>query len=74
MEFAIPGFIKRYCTPNALTTLTEYLIDYASPETRRAGEELIRAELGKLENEPVKEEIEKRLRRIIDTEDRDLYF
>jgi 2-iminoacetate synthase len=74
MEFAIPGFIKRYCTPNALTTLTEYLIDYASPETRRTGEELIRTELAKLENEPVKDEIEKRLRRIIDTEDRDLYF
>ena len=34
MEFAIPGFIKRFCTPNALTTLMEYLVDYASPETR----------------------------------------
>jgi 2-iminoacetate synthase len=41
MEFAIPGFIKRYCTPNALTTLTEYLADYASDETRKAGEDLI---------------------------------
>jgi 2-iminoacetate synthase len=74
MEFAIPGFIKRYCTPNALTTLTEYLVDYASPETRRAGEELIQKELAKLENEPLKAEIEKRLRRIKETEDRDLYF
>jgi 2-iminoacetate synthase len=74
MEFAIPGFIKRYCTPNALTTLTEYLVDYASPETRRAGEELIRIELDKIENEPIKEEIEKRLSRIVETEDRDLYF
>jgi 2-iminoacetate synthase len=74
MEFAIPGFIKRYCTPNALTTLTEYLTDYASPETRRAGEALIASELARIENEPIKEEIEKRLRRIIETEDRDLYF
>ena len=38
MEFAMPGFIKRYCTPNALTTLTEYLVDYASPETLEAGQ------------------------------------
>jgi 2-iminoacetate synthase len=74
MEFAIPGFIKRYCTPNALTTLTEYLVDYASPETRRAGEELVKIELDKLEQNPLKAEIEKRLDRIRQTEDRDLYF
>lgn len=34
---AIPGFIERFCTPNALVTLTEYLQDYASPPTREAG-------------------------------------
>ena len=38
MEFAIPGFIQNLCTPNALSTLMEYLVDYASPETRTAGE------------------------------------
>ena len=37
MEFAIPGFIQNLCTPNALTTLTEYLVDYAGEETRAAG-------------------------------------
>ena len=37
MEFAIPGFIERLCTPNALTTLQEYLVDYASPATRALG-------------------------------------
>ncbi len=30
MEFAIPGFIQNLCTPNALTTLMEYLVDYGS--------------------------------------------
>ena len=40
MEFAIPGFIQRFCTANALSTLMEYLVDYASPETRAAGEKL----------------------------------
>jgi 2-iminoacetate synthase len=74
MEFAIPGFIKRYCTPNALTTLTEYLVDYATPETRAAGEALIRAEVAGLEDSPLKAELEKRLDRIKKTEDRDLYF
>ncbi len=74
MEFAIPGFIKRYCTPNALTTLTEYLVDYASPETRKAGEKRIQEELNKLEDGPMKEELKKRLERIKQTDDRDLYF
>jgi 2-iminoacetate synthase len=74
MEFAIPGFIKRYCTPNALTTLTEYLTDYASPETRGAGTALIQKELAKLEEGPLKKELEERLRRIAETDDRDLYF
>jgi 2-iminoacetate synthase len=74
MEFAIPGFIKRYCTPNALTTLTEYLVDYASPETRSAGKELIGKELAKLQSGPLKTEIENRLRQIEETDKRDLYF
>ena len=26
-----PGFIKRYCTPNAILTLSEYIVDYATP-------------------------------------------
>ncbi len=74
MEFAIPGFIKRFCTPNALSTLVEYLTDYASPETRAAGETLIRAELAELEEGPLKTELIERLDRIRKTDDRDLYF
>jgi 2-iminoacetate synthase len=74
MEFAIPGFIKRYCTPNALTTLTEYLVDYALPETRAVGEALIQAELAKLEEGPMKAELQTRLNQIKQTDNRDLYF
>jgi 2-iminoacetate synthase len=37
MEFSVPGFIKRYCTPNAILTLSEYIIDYASPELAEKG-------------------------------------
>jgi 2-iminoacetate synthase len=74
MEFAIPGFIKRFCTPNALSTLQEYLVDYATPETRAAGERQIVAELEKLEDSPLKRELLDRLRRIRETDARDLYF
>ena len=74
MEFAIPGFIQNFCTPNALTTLMEYLVDYASPETREAGKSAIARELAKLDDTPQKREIEKRLKRIETTDDRDLYF
>ena len=74
MEFAIPGFIQRLCTPNALTTLEEYLVDYASPETRTAGEEAIRHELDTLPDGNRKQEIIHRLDRIANTDDRDLYF
>jgi 2-iminoacetate synthase len=74
MEFAVPGFIKRFCTPNALTTLMEYLADYGPPETRAAGERLIAEELGKLAEGPLKEELLGRLARIRNTPERDLYF
>jgi len=73
MEFAIPGFIKRLCTPNALTTLKEYLVDYASPQTRAAGEALIAAELDKITEPKLRQQLEERLTRIADTDDRDLY-
>jgi len=74
MEFAIPGFIRRFCTPNALSTLMEYLVDYATPETSAAGEKIIAAELARMEDGPVKEQLTDRLRRIRETDDRDLYF
>jgi 2-iminoacetate synthase len=74
MEFAIPGFIKRYCTPNALSTLTEYLEDYASPETRAAGERLVAEELARLEEGPIKRELVRRLEAIRTRGERDLSF
>jgi 2-iminoacetate synthase len=74
MEFAIPGFIKRFCTPNALLTAMEYLVDYATPEVRASGEKLIASEVAKLEEGSTKTELIDRLRRIRETEERDLYF
>ncbi len=74
MEFAIPGFIKRYCTPNALSTLMEYLTDYASPDTRAAGLRMIESEIAKMDNETQKTRLREILRKIDSTDDRDLYF
>jgi len=74
MEFSIPGFIKRFCTPNALSTLTEYLVDYASPQTRTAGSRLVAEELANYDDGPMKTELIDRLHRIETSDDRDLYF
>ncbi len=41
MDLARPGEIKEHCDPNALSTFTEYLLDYASPATREVGERLV---------------------------------
>ncbi len=74
MEFAIPGFIERLCTPNALATLKEYLVDYASPATREVGERLIRQQMESIENPELKKDLLDRLGKIEGTEQRDLYF
>ncbi len=74
MEFAIPGFIKRYCTPNAITTLTEYLTDYASEQTRQIGEALIEKEMGKFSDEKLAKDLASRVERIRRDGERDLYY
>ncbi len=74
MEFAIPGFIQNLCTPNAMSTLMEYLVDYASPETRIAGQKVIARELEKLPDGERKRQLVDRLRRIVEGDERDLYF
>lgn len=74
MEFAIPGFIQNFCTPNALSTLTEYLTDYASEQTIIAGQQAIARELEAMGDTPEKTELLDRLRRIRETDARDLYF
>jgi 2-iminoacetate synthase len=48
MDLAKPGEIKEHCDPNALATFVEYLIDYASEDTRREGEVLVESVLGSM--------------------------
>lgn len=57
MEFAIPGFIKRFCTPNAMITLAEYLEDYGTEKTKATGYSLIAKELEKLPESAQKQKI-----------------
>jgi 2-iminoacetate synthase len=74
MEYAIPGFIQHLCTPNALSTLQEYLVDYAAPETREAGNRTMQRELDSTPDGDGKRELIQRLKRIAETDERDLYF
>jgi len=73
MEFSVPGFIKRYCTPNAILTLSEYLLDYAPEPTAEKGWKVIEENLNKMQDPVVEEETRKRIERIKKGE-RDLFF
>lgn len=53
MSLCKSGQILNCCHPNALMTLSEYLEDYASPETKQLGYEVIERELTKIPNEKV---------------------
>ena len=72
MEFSVPGFIKRFCTPNAIFTLAEYLEDYASEAQRQKGYQLIENQLQQLEA-PLVAQIRATLNHITQGE-RDLYL
>ena len=54
MSLCKTGQIQNCCHPNALMTLKEYLMDYASEETRAIGEALIQAELANIPKEQVR--------------------
>ena len=72
MEFSVPGFIKRFCTPNAILTLAEYLCDYGQGETIDKGWKVIGQNLDKLETQVALSTSEKIER--IKAGERDLYF
>lgn len=73
MEFSVPGFIKEKCTPNAILTLAEYLLDYRELKNAAKGWELIDESIAKIENEKVKSLLLDRIM-LIKQGKRDLYF
>ena len=66
MSLCKSGKISLCCTPNALMTLKEYLMDYASEETRAAGEAMISRSLGDIPSEKVRGICERHLKEIED--------
>ena len=73
MALCKSGKISLCCTPNALMTLKEYLMDYASPATRAEGERLIASSLGDIPEGRVREKTIERLARI-EAGERDFRF
>lgn len=73
MEFSVPGFIKRFCQPNAMMTLAEYLEDYAPAETKAKGYALLQKKLGEIEDPVFKASLTDNLQQI-KAGKRDLYF
>lgn len=55
MSLVKRGQIANCCAPNALMTLKEYLMDYASPETRAKGERMIAEQIRMVPNDKVRE-------------------
>ena len=55
MALCKSGQILNCCHPNALMTLTEYLVDYASDETKAVGYETLEKELERIPKAKVKE-------------------
>lgn len=53
MSLCKSGQIQNCCHPNALMTLKEYIEDYAAPDTKKIGEELIFKEIANIPNEKV---------------------
>jgi len=73
MSLCKAGQIQNCCHPNALMTLKEYLVDYASPETKKIGNELIQKEIENIGKETIKQQVKEQLIKI-ENGTRDLYF
>jgi 2-iminoacetate synthase len=73
MDLAKPGLIQKFCQTNALFTFKEYLMDYASPTTHAAGDELIAKTLDEKIKPKMKKSVMDKLRQIQDGK-RDVYI
>ena len=73
MEFAKSGKIQDLCQPNAILTLKEYLVDFASPATKALGERIIAEHLAAIHNDKLRQVTVERLKEI-ETGKRDLYY
>ncbi len=74
MSLCKTGQIINCCHPNALMTLTEYLVDYASEETKKIGYKMIEDELKKIPKENVRKTAEENIEAIKNSNRRDFRF
>ncbi len=74
MSLCKNGQILNCCHPNALMTLTEFLVDYASDETRKIGYPLIESELAKIPKEKVQRLAREHIEAIKNSNSRDFRF
>ena len=74
MSLCKSGQIQNCCHPNALMTLEEYLMDYASAETKRIGNMLIDREVLNVPNEKARAVVLENLKLIRENNRRDFRF
>ncbi|MCR5041539.1 MAG: [FeFe] hydrogenase H-cluster radical SAM maturase HydG [Clostridia bacterium] len=74
MSLCKSGQILNCCHPNALMTLAEFLVDYASAQTKELGWELIKKELEKIPKEKVRQLCAEHIADIRDSNGRDFRF
>lgn len=74
MSLCKSGQIQNCCHPNALMTLQEYLMDYASPETKALGDKLIDKEIQNVPNAKARSIVTENLRLIRENNRRDFRF
>lgn len=75
MSFAKKGLVKNFCTPNAVLTFKEYLMDYASLATREVGERVIDRYVEEFARQmPRRAEALKGMLARLEGGERDLYF
>ncbi len=74
MSLCKTGQILNCCHPNALMTLTEYLVDYASDETKAAGYKMIEQELNRIPKEKVRNIAQDNIEHIKNSDRRDFRF
>lgn len=74
MSLCKSGQIQNCCHPNALMTLQEYLMDYASPETKALGGQLIDKEIQNVPNAKARSIVTENLRLIRENNRRDFRF
>ncbi len=74
MSLCKSGQILNCCHPNALMTLSEYLEDYASPETKKAGYEMVTDELKRIPSDKVQKIAQQNIEEIKNLNRRDFRF